>query len=61
MGDNEREPDGLWERGWDGHARMQRQRLAALSLEEKIRWLEEAQRLVEQITLPGQDPIAGDQ
>ena len=49
MSDVERTPDGIWERGWDGHARLQRERLAALSLEQKIRWLEEAQRFVEQL------------
>ncbi len=36
----------LWESGWDGHSRAQRRRLARLPLREKLRWLEEAHRLV---------------
>ena len=38
-----------WEVGWDGHAMAQRRRRAALPLMEKLRWLEEAQELVEQL------------
>ena len=38
--------DTIWERGWDGHHRTQRRRLARLSLGEKLRWLEEAQQIV---------------
>ncbi|HUT77955.1 MAG TPA: hypothetical protein VM285_09730 [Polyangia bacterium] len=37
--------DGEWEEGFEGHARAQRRRLAALTLEQRIRWLEEAQLL----------------
>lgn len=46
MGDH-RHPlaERLWERGWDGHLRAQRRRLARLPLAEKLRWLEEAQEL----------------
>jgi hypothetical protein len=44
--DKERE----WERGWDGHAAQQLARLARLPLAEKLRWLEEAGRLVRQLT-----------
>ena len=36
----------VWERGWDDHKRRQMQRLAALSLPEKLDWLEEAHRLI---------------
>ena len=36
----------FWESGWEGHSDAQRRRLARLSLIEKLRWLEEAQRLV---------------
>ena len=40
-------PEGqLWESGWESHTLEQRQRLARLSLAEKLAWLEEAQRLV---------------
>ena len=34
-----------WEPGWDEHESLQRQRMASLSLSEKILWLEEAQRV----------------
>ncbi len=36
----------IWEQGWDGHERAQRARLARLSLDEKLDWLEEAHRLL---------------
>ena len=36
----------LWERGWDGHRQAQLRRLARLPLVEKLRWLEEADRIV---------------
>lgn len=36
----------LWEPGWDGHERAQRERLARLSWEQKLDWLEEAHRFV---------------
>lgn len=35
----------LWERGWDGHEKAQRRRLATLTLAEKLDWLEQAQVL----------------
>lgn len=35
-----------WESGWAGHAEAQRRRLARLPLPEKLRWLEEAQRII---------------
>lgn len=41
--------DAAWEEGWNGHERAQRRRLAALSLDEKLRWLEEADELVRQL------------
>lgn len=44
-GDNEKR----WESGWDGHEIAQLRRMAALSLEEKIRWLESAQKMVQQM------------
>ena len=37
--------DRLWESGWEGHEREQLRRLADLPLTEKIKWLEEAQRV----------------
>ena len=36
----------VWESGWEGHAEAQRRRLARLPLPEKLRWLEEAQRII---------------
>ncbi len=42
-----REPmdhEQMWERGWDGHEQAQRERLARLTLEQKLDWLEEAHR-----------------
>jgi hypothetical protein len=35
-----------WEAGWEGHQIAQRRRLARLPMTEKLRWLEEAHRLV---------------
>ena len=35
----------VWETGWDGHSDQQLRRLARLSLAEKLRWLEEADRV----------------
>jgi hypothetical protein len=35
-----------WECGWDEHAVQQLRRLSRLPLSEKLRWLEQAQRMV---------------
>lgn len=40
-----------WESGWEGHDLAQRKRLAALSLIEKLAWLEEAQRVAARLLL----------
>ena len=37
----------MWEKGWEGHEKAQLLRMAALSFEEKIRWLEEAQEVIQ--------------
>jgi hypothetical protein len=37
----------IWENGWDGHEKAQLLRMAALPFEEKLRWLEEAQSLIQ--------------
>ena len=37
---------GQWEKGWEEHAQLQLQRLAALSFADKLAWLEQAHRLV---------------
>lgn len=49
MTDGPRKDEGEWEVGWDGHRDAQRRRTAKLSLNEKIRWLEEAQQLAEHL------------
>jgi len=56
-----------WERGWEGHADAQARRMAALSLAEKLDWLEDAHALVlhmqSKSTRPSQvreGPEAGD-
>ena len=36
-----------WDSGWDGHARAQLYRLAALSFQEKLQWLDEAQDFID--------------
>jgi hypothetical protein len=36
----------MWEKGWAGHEKAQLLRMAELSFEKKIRWLEEAQELI---------------
>lgn len=46
MTDPGHEDEREWERGWDGHERAQRSRLARLPFEDKLAWLEEAHRLV---------------
>lgn len=43
------EPELVWERGWDGHEIAQMRRLAQLSFREKLRWLEQAHRIVMQL------------
>jgi len=39
----------LWEVGWDGHEMAQRRRMSRLSFIEKIKWLEEAQELIQNL------------
>jgi hypothetical protein len=46
MNEPDARDDRLWERGWEGHERAQQERLAKLSLIEKLEWLEEAHRVV---------------
>ena len=48
-----------WDRGWDGHDTRQLHRLAALPLTEKLRWLEEAHRLVRHLSGATKQPAAG--
>jgi len=58
MADQDPRDGHQWEAGWQGHAEAQRARIARLPLREKLRWLEEAQRLVAQ--LAAQRPAPGD-
>ena len=46
MSEDQSEQDDGWDRGWDGHERAQRRRLARLPLAEKLEWLEQAYRVV---------------
>lgn len=39
---NDPRQERIWERGWDGHRDAQARRLAALTLAEKLDWLEDA-------------------
>jgi hypothetical protein len=41
--------DRGWPRGWEDHELAQLRRLAKLSLSEKIDWLEQAHRVVQQL------------
>ena len=47
MSDRVKEPG--WDAGWDSHSRAQMQRMARLTLIEKLEWLEQAQRMVEEM------------
>lgn len=61
LGDNGQPGDDeerVWERGWKGHEVAQLQRLARLTFAEKLRWLEEAARLVEQIAATPRATVA---
>ncbi|MEW6668334.1 MAG: hypothetical protein AB1512_24235 [Thermodesulfobacteriota bacterium] len=49
MMEEQRQEDRLWEEGWDGHEKAQLLRLARLSLEDKIRWLEEAEEIAKNL------------
>ena len=42
--------EAVWEHGWDGHQQRQLRRLAELSLADKLKWLEEADRLVRHLS-----------
>jgi hypothetical protein len=49
MADDDPRDERRWERGWEEHTLAQRRRLARLPLVEKLRWLEEAQQIVERM------------
>lgn len=54
------DPQGehAWEVGWEGHRLAQMQRLARLSLAEKLQWLEDAQKLVRHMTSSAPRPAS---
>lgn len=39
----------MWEIGWEGHEEAQMFRMSKLSFSDKIKWLEEAQELMEKL------------
>ena len=45
MSESVRPEEPAWEGGWDGHQRARRQRMAKLSLIDRLQWLEEAHRV----------------
>ena len=45
----EKDGERMWERGWDGHREAQLRRMARLPLRDRIRWLEQAQKLVSRL------------
>ena len=49
MSEDRKISDHLWEYGWDGHEKAQLIRMSKLCLIEKIRWLEEAQEMLENL------------
>ena len=46
----------VWETGWEDHELQQMLRLAKLPFSEKLAWLEEAHRLVQQIEASKRSP-----
>lgn len=50
---NDARDERAWERGWDGHRDAQARRMAALSLSEKLDWLEEAHERVRRLQSRG--------
>jgi len=52
MKDRDRPEETRWEAGWQAHSLAQRRRLARLPLAEKLAWLEEAQRLAQNLRRP---------
>jgi hypothetical protein len=45
MSTDQSEQDDGWPRGWEGHERAQRRRIARLPLSEKLEWLEQAYKV----------------
>jgi hypothetical protein len=49
VNEHELNPERCWEQDWAGHELAQMRRMARMPLSEKLAWLEEAHRLVEQM------------
>jgi hypothetical protein len=58
--DPKSDPEQAWEHGWDGHSHAQRMRLARLPMIEKLRWLEEAERLANTLAKAEKTPVRED-
>lgn len=56
MNDSKNRDETGWERGWHGHDLAQRRRIARLPLYVKIKWLEDTQRLVQNLARKPDDP-----
>ena len=53
----EGQPERVWEQGWQGHKDAQLFRMASLSLEEKLEWLEDAHNLVLALSADGKKQL----
>ena len=49
MSEQQDKSERIWEIGWNGHEKAQRQRMSRLPLIEKIKWLEEAQEVINRL------------
>jgi len=51
--------ENIWETGWHGHEKSQLMRMARLPLAEKIKWLEEAQEMIEELKIKKEENGSG--
>ena len=54
MTDEKIASERVWEEGWDGHEKAQLKRLASLTFQEKIIWLEKAQEMLKGLNRPSE-------
>ena len=54
MVDNNLYIERIWEKGWDGHEKAQLMRMAKLTFQEKIIWLEKAQEMLKGLNRPSE-------
>lgn len=57
MADNNPRNERIWEKGWAGHEKAQLIRMARLTFQEKIIWLEEAQVMLKGLNSPGETKV----